>query len=217
MARESGRNMALYIGLTSTGAPAKVPYMSEYSIDASTDKIEVTAGGDSNKTYVTGLPDFSATISGFADNALNSATDPLWVAAQDGQSRHFRLYPNENAASAAVAATVSNKALTSNVATLTTSAAHGFTVGMFVTVAGVDATFNGTYLVTDAPTTTTFRYAKTATDVVSAPATGTATGPNTSPHFFGQAFFDRSEGAGVASARTISSTITAAANIYRTP
>lgn len=71
---------------------------------------------------------------------------------------------------------VNNKALTSNVATLTTSAAHGFEVGDTVVVAGVDATFNGTFTVT-AVTSTTFSYAKTASNVTSAAVspTGTAT------------------------------------------
>ncbi len=68
---------------------------------------------------------------------------------------------------------ITNKALTSNVATLT-SAAHPFTVGMEVVVTGVDATFNGTYRIT-AVTTNTFSYAKTATDVTSTAATGSAT------------------------------------------
>jgi len=63
--------------------------------------------------------------------------------------------------------TVTNKALTSNIATLTTGAAHGFEVGQSVTVSSVDSTFNGTYTITAVPTTTTFRYAKTATDVAS--------------------------------------------------
>ena len=62
---------------------------------------------------------------------------------------------------------VSNKSLTSNVATLTTSAAHGFEIGQTVTIAGVDSTFNGTYLITN-KTNNTFTYAKTATDVASA-------------------------------------------------
>lgn len=61
---------------------------------------------------------------------------------------------------------VSNKSLTSNVATLTTSAAHGFEIGQTVTVAGVDSTFNGTFLITN-KTNNTFTYAKTATDVAS--------------------------------------------------
>ena len=62
---------------------------------------------------------------------------------------------------------VSNKALTSNVATLTTSLAHDFNVGNTITVAGVDATFNGTYTVASVPTDTTFTYAKTASNVTS--------------------------------------------------
>jgi len=62
---------------------------------------------------------------------------------------------------------VNNKALTSNVATLTTSTAHGFTIGESVVVTSVDATFNGTYTITATPSTTTFSYAKTATNVVS--------------------------------------------------
>ena len=63
--------------------------------------------------------------------------------------------------------TINNKALTSNVATLTTGSAHGFEVGQSVTISDVDSTFNGTYTITAVPTTTTFRYAKTATDVAS--------------------------------------------------
>jgi hypothetical protein len=74
-----------------------------------------------------------------------------------------------------ITATVTNKALTSNVATLTTSAAHGLAVGMEIVVAGVDATFNGTYTIATVPTTTTLTYAKTAADVPSAAATGTIT------------------------------------------
>ena len=66
---------------------------------------------------------------------------------------------------------ISNKALTSNVATLTTNVAHDFNVGNTVTVSGVDATFNGTYTVT-AVTSTTFSYAKTATNVTSVASSG---------------------------------------------
>lgn len=64
--------------------------------------------------------------------------------------------------------TITNKALTSNVATLTTGATHGYLVGDIAVITGVDATFNGTYVITSVPTTTTFTYAKTATNVTSA-------------------------------------------------
>jgi len=63
---------------------------------------------------------------------------------------------------------VVNKALTSNVATLETEVAHGFLVGDSVVVAAIDSTFNGTYTITTVPNTTSFTYAKTATNVPSA-------------------------------------------------
>jgi N4-gp56 family major capsid protein len=82
------------------------------------------------------------------------------------------------AAGIGTSVSVTNKALTSNVATLTTSVAHGLGVGQVVTVSGVDSTFNGTYTITVVGTTTTFSYAKTASDVASAAATGTVTFTN---------------------------------------
>ena len=79
-----------------------------------------------------------------------------------------------------ITATITNKALTSNVATLTTSAAHGLAVGMTAEISGVDATFNGDYTIT-AVTSTTFSYAKTASNVTSTAATGTVISNDT--HF----------------------------------
>jgi len=70
------------------------------------------------------------------------------------------------------ALTVSNKALTSNVATITTSAAHGLFVGDTVKITGVDSTFNGTWVITTVPSSTTFTYARTASNVTSASASG---------------------------------------------
>jgi hypothetical protein len=70
-------------------------------------------------------------------------------------------------------AAVSNKALVSNVATLTTSTPHGFEAGDSVTVTAVGAPFDGTYTILTVPSTTTFTYARTNADVTSAVATGT--------------------------------------------
>ena len=61
---------------------------------------------------------------------------------------------------------ISNKALTSNIATLTTTLVHDFNVGNSITVTGVDATFNGTYVVT-AVTSNTISYSKTTSNVTS--------------------------------------------------
>jgi hypothetical protein len=75
-----------------------------------------------------------------------------------------------------ITVSITNKALTSNVATLTTSAAHGLTVGMTIVITDVDATFNGSYRITTVPTTTTFTYAKTATNVASTAVSPVGTG-----------------------------------------
>ena len=80
--------------------------------------------------------------------------------------------------------TVTNKVLTSDVATLTTEKAHGFSVGSVVTVAGVDSIFNGTYQITAIPDPNTaggakqFSYAKVETNVTATTATGTAEAPS---------------------------------------
>ena len=71
------------------------------------------------------------------------------------------------------ARTITNKVLTTNVATLTTSAPHGIEVGDTVVVDCDDNVFDGTFVVTVVGSTTTFSYAKTNANVTSAAATGT--------------------------------------------
>ena len=74
-----------------------------------------------------------------------------------------------------LSAVVNNKALTSNVATLTTASAHGFEAGQTVVVADVDSTFNGTYTITNVGSNTSFSYAKVATNVSSTAVSPTGT------------------------------------------
>ena len=69
--------------------------------------------------------------------------------------------------------TVTNKALTSNVATLTIGT-HHLTAGATITVDNIDATFNGTYVITTVGATT-ISYAKTAANVTSVAASGLVT------------------------------------------
>jgi hypothetical protein len=52
-----------------------------------------------------------------------------------------------------------NKIVTTNIATIETSDVHGLSAGRVVTISGVDGTFDGTFTVINAPTTTTFTYA----------------------------------------------------------
>lgn len=82
-----------------------------------------------------------------------------------------------------ITVSINNKALTSNVATLTTTAAHGLCTGMEITITGVDATFNGNYTITGVPTTTTFTYAKTASNVASTAVSPVGTGVAEVIHF----------------------------------
>jgi hypothetical protein len=105
-----------------------------------------------------------------------AVTDPLVFTgnANQGDALDLGLIGEYATSVSTVTATVSNKALASDVATITTSAAHGFVAGDIVVITGVDATFNGTHYITGAPTATTFTYAKTASNVVSASATGSA-------------------------------------------
>jgi N4-gp56 family major capsid protein len=87
---------------------------------------------------------------------------------------------NGLALAAGIGTTVSitNTAIATNVATITTAVAHGLGVGQVVTVAAVTNTdVNGTFTIASVPTTTTFTYSKTASDVSSAD-TGTVTFTN---------------------------------------
>ena len=71
--------------------------------------------------------------------------------------------------------TISNRSLTSNVATLTTTSIHSLEINTLIEISGINSTFNGTYTIVGVPTTNTFTYAKTATDVPSVASIGTAT------------------------------------------
>jgi hypothetical protein len=82
-----------------------------------------------------------------------------------------------------ITVSINNKALTTNVATLTTTAAHGLCTGMEIVITGVDATFNGTYTITGVPTTTTFTYAKVDTNVASTAVSPVGTGVAEVIHF----------------------------------
>jgi hypothetical protein len=73
-------------------------------------------------------------------------------------------------------ATVTNKAISNNVGTITTAEdPHGFTIGDYVTLTGVDSTFNGTYLITGTPSTTTFTFNILKDNVTASSGSGNAT------------------------------------------
>ena len=95
MARIAGRSGRLYAAITSAGTAEPIAYLNNWSLNFSTDKIDVTAFGDTNKTYVSGLPDTQGDISGFSDNA----TAQLFTSATDGVARKWYLYPDSTSTS----------------------------------------------------------------------------------------------------------------------
>ena len=92
MARIHGRSGRLYAGIASGGTAEPITYLNKWSMDFSTDDVDVTSFGDTNKVYVSGLPDFSGSFGGFYD----TATAQLYTAATDGVARKFYLYPDSS-------------------------------------------------------------------------------------------------------------------------
>lgn len=91
MGRFHGRNGRIYMGIASDTAVAEpVPYLADWTINFTTDKLDVTAMGDVNKVYVAGLPDAAGAFNGFMDDS----TAQTYTAATDGLARRFYLYPN---------------------------------------------------------------------------------------------------------------------------
>lgn len=85
----------MYVGIASgTAAAEPIAYLTNWSLNSSTDKSEVTAFEDGNKTYVSGKEDAQGTYTGFYDDA----TAQLYTAATDGTARRFYLYPDHTAA-----------------------------------------------------------------------------------------------------------------------
>ena len=89
MARFAGRNGRVYFAVASGGEASALPFIATWSMNAASERFEVTAFGDGSKTYVAGLPDGSGEFGGFMDDA----TAQTYTAAVDGVARKFYLYP----------------------------------------------------------------------------------------------------------------------------
>ena len=95
MSAYPGRNGVVYISTTLAGAASNVIKLNKWSLNRSTDKIEITSFSDSNKTYVQGLADVKGTFSGFWDD---TETKPFSAAASS-TGVNIYLYPSANAPS----------------------------------------------------------------------------------------------------------------------
>ena len=90
MARRAGRNASIYMALASGGTAEPLAFQASWSINFTTNKIDVTAFGDSGKVTVAGLPEQTGQFAGFYDDATAQA----YTAATDGVARAFYLYPD---------------------------------------------------------------------------------------------------------------------------
>ena len=93
MARYHGRKGVIYISTTGSGAAVAAVALRSWSLNMPTDKVEVTAFGDSNKTYVQGLPDASGDLAGWWDDT----SDALYDASRSADGVKLYLYPSSDA------------------------------------------------------------------------------------------------------------------------
>jgi hypothetical protein len=77
----------------SAGGSAVTVGLSEWNLDMTTDRFEVTSFGDSNKTYVQGLKDLQGSLAGFWDNSDTT----LFDAADAAGAVNMYLYPSTDA------------------------------------------------------------------------------------------------------------------------
>jgi hypothetical protein len=69
--------------------------MNAWTLDMSTDRVEVTAFGDTNKRRVAGLPDYTGDLSGWW-NAVATSSPAYFAAVLAGTPVTLRLTPNTN-------------------------------------------------------------------------------------------------------------------------
>lgn len=93
MAAYAGRKGVIYLSTTGAGAASSVIKLNKWSINRTTDKIEVTSFGDANKTYVQGLPDVKGSFSGFWDDTESKP----FTAAASADGCKLYLYPSSDA------------------------------------------------------------------------------------------------------------------------
>jgi len=123
--------------------------------------------------------DYSASASEDLTNVFAAKIDNDVTVFAGGLTKLFKLDSSTLALDSvgkSASRTISNVALTSNVATITTASAHGYSTGDSVTVDASNNVFDGSYAITTVPTSTTFTYAKVNANVTSAAATGTVIG-----------------------------------------
>lgn len=95
MAVYHGRNGAVYLSSTGSAAPSNLLKQANWTLDMSTQKIDVTNFDSTNQEFIQGWPNRSGTIAGFWDNT----EDKPFAGADSADGVNLYLYPSKNAAS----------------------------------------------------------------------------------------------------------------------
>lgn len=90
MSRYHGGKSVVYLSVTGTGAAIAAISLSQWSLDKATDKVDVTAFGDTNKQYAQGLPDVKGSLAGWFD----SADDALFDGSESSDGVKIYFYPS---------------------------------------------------------------------------------------------------------------------------
>lgn len=91
MAAHAGRSGAVYLAIESaTGVASVCISLNAWTLDRETDTFEVTGFGDTNKTFVQGLPNLSGTLTG----VWNDAETKPFAGAASSTGVKLYLYPD---------------------------------------------------------------------------------------------------------------------------
>jgi len=167
-------NFSLTVGKNITGGTNALGVISNGQLQ--TDVTGIAQYFSASLSQITGVTTSQArlysaaqgTISGTVTSQFGFYADATLI----GATNNYGFYSN---IATATTRSITFVERTTNIVTITTSVAHGFTAGQSVTVAAVTNTsVNGTFVIASVPTTTTFTYAQAGTDIVLVADTGTA-------------------------------------------
>lgn len=93
MARYAGKKGLVYVSEGNGASAVAVNQLTKWSLDMSTDKLDVTCFGDANKVWVQSWGQFKGTFTGF----WNDSEDTVFEAAASADGCYIYLYPSSDA------------------------------------------------------------------------------------------------------------------------